>query len=132
MQYIEQEWDFKKVHSGAQFGLPGGIRCKVLDWDLRTGVTPSMLLVKYHLNGADHLMQVHMNTGLPKVGPHLVIFEPVRETIARRKIKYMPKHPGNVGVFYTTDPDDDFIGEIELTITHVPGEEPRLTGARVV
>lgn len=129
--YVEQEWDFAKVKAGAEFGLPHGIRCKVLDWDLQASVAPAMLLVKYRQHGVDHLMQVHMRSGVPKVGPRLVIFVPVEETVVRRTVNYSTAF-GDDNVLCGLANSAATVGEVELTIHHVPGEPPRLTGARVV
>lgn len=131
MQYVEQEWDFDKVKAGAEFGLPGGTRCTVLDWNLREGVTT--LLVKYYQHGADHLMRVLPGNGIPKVGPRLVLFVPVKETVARRRVTYDPAFGGDGILCHRISGElDNVAGEVVFTVSHVPGEPPRLTGARVV
>lgn len=134
MQYAEQEWDFAKVRAGAEFGLPGGTRCKVLDWDLHTGLSPAKLLVKYRQQGVDHLMQVQLATGAPKVGPRLVLFVPVEETVVHRRVFYNPALGGDgvMCINSTGQMPECAVGEIELTISHIPGEPPQLTGARAV
>ena len=131
MQYVEQEWDFAKVKAGAEFGLPGGTRCTVLDWDLHAGLSPAKLLVKYRQQGVDHLMQVQLATGVPKVGPRLVLFVPVEETVVRRSVTYNTAFGGD-NVLCGLQPSADTVGVVELIISHIPGEPPRLTGARAV